>query len=293
MRFLVTGASGLLGGYLLRELRAAGAVVVASTGSHAGELFGYPLRPVDLAEPDEVARAFREARPSVVIHAAAVAAVAACYEDPGRARRVNAEGTARLAGLAAGPGARLVYISTDLVFDGGRGMYREADPPCPLSVYGRTKVAAEEAARACPGSAVVRVSLLFGPSLSGRPSFFDQQVEALRLQRPVTRFEDEWRTPLGLTTAARALVGIAGSGVEGLLHLGGPERMTRLEMGRRLAALLGADQSLLVPTCRASAPSAEPRPRDTSLDSSLWRGLFPREPWPCWEEALGEMMPTR
>jgi dTDP-4-dehydrorhamnose reductase len=143
-------------------------------------LFGAPLRPVDLADAGAVAAAFREARPDAVLHAAALARVADCHRDPERARRVNAAGSAVLAELAAAAGARLVLVSTDLVFDGARAPYREEDPPAPVSVYGRSKVAAEGAVLAVPRAAVARVSLLFGPSLTGRPSFFDEQVAALR-----------------------------------------------------------------------------------------------------------------
>ncbi len=290
VRVLVTGARGQLGGYLVREAGQRGLTLTAWGHSCGGRLFGTDLRPVDLTDADGLAAAFRDARPDVVLHAAAVASVADCARDPDRAERVNARGSALLAELADRAGARLVLVSTDLVFDGERGGYTEQDPPSPLSVYGRSKVAAERAVLAFPHHAVVRVSLLFGPSLTDRPGFFDGQVESLRAGRPLRLFADEWRTPLGLTTAARALVTVAESNFAGLLHLGGPERMTRLEMGRRLAARLGLDGSAIVPTSREAAGTSEPRPRDTSLDSSRWRGLFPAEPWPSFEEAVGEMM---
>jgi dTDP-4-dehydrorhamnose reductase len=286
MRFLLTGASGQLGAYLLRQLTAAGADVTAWSGARRGELFGVPFQPVDLADSDAVAAAFRQARPQTVIHAAAVASIAECHRDPTRARRVNVDGTATLAELAARAGARLVLVSTDLVFDGESPPYSEGDPPAPLSIYGRSKADAEAAALAAPRAAVARVSLLFGRTLTGRPSFFDQQAEALRAGRPVTLFADEWRTPLHLATAARALVALAHSDFTGLLHLGGPERLSRLEMGHRLAHFLGADSGVLLASRRADAPAPEPRPRDVSLDSSLWRRLFPALPWPGWEEAL-------
>src|SRR5262245_9991009 len=211
MHVLVTGASGLLGGYLLRQLRDDGLAVTAWSGTRTGEVFGTPLRTVDLGDPDAVAAACRAARPGVVLHAAAMARLPDCHRDPDRARRVNTNATAVLAELAAQAGARLLLVSTDLIFDGERGWYREEDAPAPLSVYGRTKAAAEESALAAPGGAVVRMSLLFGPSLTSRP-FFDEQVTALRAGRPLTLFADEWRTPLALTTAARALVALARSG---------------------------------------------------------------------------------
>jgi dTDP-4-dehydrorhamnose reductase len=288
-RYLVTGASGQLGGYLLRELHGRGSVVVAWSGSRRGELFGVPLQPVDLADPDAVAPAFRACRPDIVLHAAAIARLAECFRDPEQAQRVNTRGTATLAGLAAEANARLVHVSTDLVFDGESGGYREEDVPSPTSIYGQSKLAAEEAARLAPRSIVARVSLLFGPSVVGRPSFFDEQIGALRAGRPIPLFVDEWRTPLSLSTAARALVDLAESDEVELLHLGGPERLSRLEMGLRLAEFLQADPAAIVATQRDRATAAEPRPRDVSLDSSLWRKLFPATPWPNYREALAEM----
>jgi dTDP-4-dehydrorhamnose reductase len=290
-RLLVTGATGQLGGYLLRRLAAPGADVTAWSGSRAGEVFGMPVRPVDLGDANAVAQAFHKARPAVVIHAAAVASVAECYRDPERARRVNTRGSALLAELAAAAGARLLLVSTDLVFDGDRGCYDEQDAPAPLSIYGQTKAQAEAAVLAHPRTAVARVSLLLGPSLTGRASFFDQQVQSLRTGQRITCFADEWRTPLGLDTAAAALIGLAEAGFEGLLHVGGPDRLSRLEMGRRLAEIVGADPGLVVAASRTEAPAAEPRPRDTSLKSAKWRALFPGQSWPSWHTSLAALGP--
>jgi dTDP-4-dehydrorhamnose reductase len=288
MRVLITGASGQLGAYLLRELAGADGVT-AWSGSPRGELLGIPLRPVDLGDPDAVAAAFRADRPDAVVHAGAWARVADCHRDPAGARRVNSGGTAVLAELAADVGARLVCVSTDLVFDGEHAPYREEDAPEPLSVYGQTKLAGEAAVRAAPGGVVARVSLLYGPSLAGRPSFFDDQAAALRGGRPVTLFRDEWRTPLDLPSAARALLALARSDVTGLLHLGGPERLSRLEMGRRLAHFLGVGGATIRSAGRSDVPAPEPRPRDVSLDSSRWRELFPDVPWPAGDDALRQL----
>ncbi|HEY7152815.1 MAG TPA: SDR family oxidoreductase [Gemmataceae bacterium] len=290
MRLLLTGASGQLGGYLLRECRAWGGDVVAWSGHRRGELFGYPLRPVDLADTDAVATAFSEARPDVVVHGGALATVSACQREPARAEQINAHGSAVLAELAQRAKVRLLHISTDMVFDGERGGYREDDEVRPLSVYGRTKAAGERAVLAGPRNLVVRVSLLFGPTLIGRPSFFDEQVSALREGRPIPLFHDEWRTPLSLLVAARGLLALAASDAVGLIHLGGPQRLSRLEMGQRLAAFLHHDPAPIVSASRLSAPTAEPRPRDLSLDSSRWRCLAPEQSWPEWNDAHSELM---
>ncbi len=291
MRILLTGASGQLGSYVLRELVRTGIDVAAWSGSRTGTLFGVPLQPVDLALPDAVVAAYQEVRPTHIIHAAAMAGVADCYRDPQRAFRVNVQGTGLLAELAVKHRARLLFVSTDMVFDGEKPYYREGDPPTPLSVYGRTKAQAESAVMTAPNAVVARVSLLFGPTLNGRPAFFDQQLAALREGRPLPLFEDEWRTPLSLRAAAPALITLLRSDYEGLIHLGGPERLSRLDMGRRLARFLRQDDSVFLASRRGAIPSPEPRPRDVSLDSSRWRARFPHHPWPSYEEALRDLEP--
>jgi dTDP-4-dehydrorhamnose reductase len=279
LRILLTGATGRLGAYLLRDLRGRGLDVTAWGGRSA----------VDLCDPDTTATAFREANPELVVHTAALSSVEECEHDPALARRANEDATRRLAELAAAGRARLAFTSTDLVFDGDRGGYRETDPATPRSTYGATKLAAERAALATPGAVVVRLSLLYGPGLAGRRSFFDHLVSEIRGGRPVRLFADEWRTPLAYTAAAAGLIDVALSDFTGLLHLGGPERMSRLEMGLRLAAVLKCDPGALVSTTRAAAGLAD-RPRDTSLDTSLWRRLFPDVRAAGFEEEVGRML---
>jgi dTDP-4-dehydrorhamnose reductase len=288
MRLLVTGASGQLGSYLLRECRRRGDTIIAWSGRRQGELFGYPLRSVDLAEADAIAAAFREARPDRVVHAAALAVLSDCQREPQRAEQINKRGSAILAELADRAKVPLVYVSTDMVFDGEDAPYREEDRVAPLSVYGRTKAEAERVILAHSRNTVVRVPLLFGPTLIGRPTFFDRKLLALRDRQPLNLFHDEWRTPLSLLTAARALLALTDP--LGLLHVGGPERLSRLEMGQRLAVFLGCDPSTLVSVSRGSVAAAEPRPGDLSLDSSQWRSLFPNQEWPTWEAALSQLM---
>jgi dTDP-4-dehydrorhamnose reductase len=290
MRLLVTGASGQLGGYLLRELAGRSIETIAWSGSCLGSRFGVGLLSVDLADRNAVAAAFRQVRPDVVIHAAALARVSDCFHNPERARLVNTQGSALLAELAAESGVRVVYISTDLVFDGNRGNYTEDNLPSPVSVYGRTKADAERVVLSTPRNLVVRVSLLFGPSVNGRASFFDEQVLAARNGKPITLFADEWRTPVSIPIAAFALAELAQSEVTGILHLGGPEKMSRLEMGQRLAAILGVDPSFIRSIRRDQAAMDEPRPRDTSLDSSRWLALFPNHRWPAFEETLRDFL---
>jgi dTDP-4-dehydrorhamnose reductase len=231
-----------------------------------------------------------------VLHTAALANVSSCQHEPERARSINTQGSAVLAELADRAKVPVIHVSTDMVFDGEHAPYREEDAVSPLSIYGRTKAEAEQVVGAYPRHTVVRLPLLFGPTLVGRPAFFDQQALALRQGQPVTLFHDEWRTPLSLLSAARALLALVAAIVSssvaslGLLHVGGPERLSRLEMGQRLAAFLGCDATRIAAVSRNRVAAAEPRPADLSLDSSRWRSLFPHQEWPTWEEALSQLM---
>ncbi len=288
-RILVTGASGQLGSYILHELWQRGLSATAWSRRPNVESFGYRCHQVDLCEVDQVVEAFRAAKPDVVIHAAAMSGVGDCFRDPTQARRTNNTASRLLAELAQRQPARFVYVSTDLVFNGEKQWYQETDCPAPLSVYGQTKAAAERAVLAHPQHLVLRISLLFGPALNGRPSFFDQQIQSLRTGTACKLFEDEWRTPLSLQLGAQGLLTAAASDVSGILHLGGLERMTRLEMGQRLAQVLGVDQQLCMAVRREDVTAAEPRPRDTSLNCDLWQQTVPHFTRTNYEESLQAM----
>jgi dTDP-4-dehydrorhamnose reductase len=260
----VTGATGLLGGWTSRHLRSRGCEVFDDR--------------VDLEDAVVVERTFHAVKPSAIVHCAAISAIADCARDPERARRINVEATGRLAKLSAIYGTRLVYVSSDLVFDGEAAPYVEDATTGPTSTYGTTKADAEVAVLcASPDRDVVvaRISLLYGPTCTTRRGFFDTMADALRTPSgpPLRLFEDEWRTPLSLRRAAQALHLLVGSDVTGIVHVGGPERMSRLDMGRRLAAVLGVSDVCIAPARRSSA-GGEPRPRDVSLDSRRFRERF-------------------
>jgi len=278
MRLLITGATGNLGRFLVRAGKAAGHQVIPWGSARGGEVDGQPVVPVDLANPDAVAEHFWRSQPMAVIHSGAISSIAECHRDPVRAFKINVEATRQLVGLCMVGIARLVFVSTDLVFDGERGGYTEHEKTHPLSMYGKTKVDAERAVLLYRGHLVARLSLLVGPGPAHRPNYFDRQVAALRRGEPVTLFVDELRSPLATGSAAEALVKLAGVDYGGVLHVGGPERLSRYEMGLELARVLGVDPALVRPQNQAEVKAPEPRPRDVSLDSTrltkLWPDLF-------------------
>jgi dTDP-4-dehydrorhamnose reductase len=286
MRVVLTGASGQLGSTLVAHLAGAGHQISAWSGTEAGTRGAVTLRPLDLVDDEAVERGLGEADPEVVIHTAALSSADAVRRDPARARAVNTEATARLAAWCAAHDRRMVYTSTDLVFDGSKSWYRESDRAEPILAYGRTKLEGEPSVLAAPGGVVARISLMYGPSRSGRPSYYEQTIAGLRGGTPQTFFEDEYRTPLDLESAAAVLVRLAESDVRGVLHVGGPERVSRFELVRRQAIALGLDPALVRANRQADITFAEPRPVDVSLDTTKLRSLFPDLHFPKIEGAI-------
>jgi dTDP-4-dehydrorhamnose reductase len=262
---LLTGATGFLGLRLAAGLSSAWRVVGASRTA-AG-----PDRAVlDLEDMDSIRRVFDQVRPAAVVHAGAIAAPDECERDPARARRVNLDATRVLAELCGRAGVRLALISTDLVFDGEKGYYGEDDATNPLSVYGRLKLEAEEAALSrAPGAAAVRIAAAYGRLLGGRPCFVDELVAALSRGEPVSAFTDQWRTPTAVDRLSEVLLRLLDDpDLEGVFHWGGADRATRFEAAVALCRALGYDERLVRPSRAADKRVLAPRPRDTSLDSS-------------------------
>ena len=177
-----------------------------------------------------------------------------------------------------------------MVFDGEHAPYSEQDPVQPVSVYGRTKLQAEQSALELDRSLILRLSLLFGPTLNDRPKFFDQIVKSLRKNQAMELFTDEWRSVLGLPEAAAAIAAAVGSEARGLLHLRGPQRLSRYELGINIANVLGLDSSLAKPASRLQMRGPEPRPRDLSLNSTRWLSTFSNVARPDLQSSLRQML---
>ncbi len=288
MKVLLTGASGQLGAYLLGRLVESGHQVTAWSGSDAGERLGVALEPVDLGDTDPMAldRRLEAIDPDAILHAGAISAADIVRKDPDRAHAVNVEGTRRLAAWASQHDRRLIYTSTDMVFSGRKGHYRETDAAEPVLAYGLSKRRAEPFVVATPRGLVARVALMFGPSRCGRVSYLERSLAALDRGEPQTLFVDEYRTPLDLPTAAAALVTLLEGEEVGTLHLGGPERVSRHELMRRIAGTLGLDASLVQGNHQADVPGPEPRPADVSLDTTRLAAVLPDLPRPTIELAV-------
>lgn len=286
MRVVLTGASGHLGAYLIEALMRLGHDVSAWSHREPEERGGIRLTPVDLTDAEATNGALARANPDVILHAAALSSTEGVRRDPERGRAVNVEATARLADWCTAQGRRLIFTSTDLVFDGTRAWNREDDPAEPVVAYGKTKREAEDVVLASPRALVTRVCLLYGPSRCGREGFFDRTLTALGRGEAQSFFEDEFRTPLDFATAASILGRLVTSEATGRLHLAGAERVSRFELMRRVATAAGLDPSLVLANRQADAILTEPRPADVSLDTTRLAGLFPDLFRPSIEDAV-------
>ena len=286
MRVLLTGASGQLGVYATDVLLEQGHQVVAWSGRTGGGRSGVTFEPVDLTNGALVETELARADPAAILHLAAISSAEGVRQDLAFARLVNVEATRRLAEWCGDRGRGFVFTSTDLVFDGSNSWRREADRAEPILAYGRTKREAELAVLAIPTALVARVSLLYGPSRCGRESYFDKTLAGLRQGVPQSMFEDEFRTPLDLLSAARALVGLLELGETGVVHVGGRERVSRYDLIRRAAIALRVAPMLVRPNRRSDTPSVEPRPADVSLDTTRLAKLLPDLVRPSIEEVV-------
>jgi dTDP-4-dehydrorhamnose reductase len=255
MRLLVTGGSGYLGREILR--RTPGAVGTAYTG--AGDVR------LDVRDAAAVAALIGSVRPACVIHTAYARAGEAAWE-------VNVSGARNVAVAAAAAGARLVHLSTDVVFAGDAGRpYVEADAPRPVTAYGRSKAEAEAAVRAAhPGATIVRTSLIYGgPELSNHERAVLDAVDGLAA---MAFFADEIRCPAHVGDLAQAVLELSHLSFAGPLHVAGPDAVSRHGFARLVAAAHGRDESLVEASLSAALP--DPRPLDCRLDCRRARSLL-------------------
>ena len=260
-RWLITGANGFLGANLGANLDGRATRIGLTRAADSSEALFDESVHADLLSPGEVRRAVLAARPDVIVHAAAMASHEQCEERPDEARQVNAEATGHLAALAHELGARFVFISTDAVFDGQRGGYREIDDPSPTSVYGRTKLEGEEAALAETEALIIRTNF-FGWSPSGRRSILEFFVRELSEGHRVKGFTDFTTTSTYAQDLADALTELVRLDSHGIFHVTSPDALTKYEFGVAVAAAFDLDPALITPTPANIHP---PRNGDISL----------------------------
>ena len=272
LRVLITGGTGLLGYWVSRVFMEKGFTVYATYHEKAPPKLGVNWVRLDLEDLESIASVAKDVKPDIVIHTAAYTDVDGCEVNKEKAYRVNYLATVVLA-KASTSADQFIYISTDYVFDGSRGMYRESDVPAPVNYYGLTKLLGEVAATSALGSScVVRVSGLYGYSPTGKKNFGVIAFEKLSRGEPVEAFIDQWLSPTYVRFLAEKLAKLVEARVTGFIHIAG-ERLSRYEFASILAEVLGTSKDLVKPKRLTEAKLVAPRPRDSSLDTSKAREL--------------------
>jgi dTDP-4-dehydrorhamnose reductase len=252
---LVIGGSGFLGRAVTRQALLAGHRVTATFYAHVPPADGADWRPVDIRRRDDVTALARDVRPDAVINAA--------YRQSDW--ETTADGGAHVALAATAAAARLVHITSDVVFSGAAPGYDETRPPDPVSPYGAAKAAAETAVKGiAPDAVIARTSLIVGDD---GDSQHERLVHALAVGATAgVLYTDNVRCPVHVTDLARALLELTVGGHSGISHVAGADAVSRYELGVLIARRDGLDEASL-PAGRC-ADTSWPGPLDVRLDST-------------------------
>lgn len=270
-RVLVTGGSGFLG-WLVANSLSRDYEVAYSYAQHPVDVPNAHTFHMDFTKPETILFCVRTFRPDAVVHTAAMTGAGECEAERDRAVAVNVTGVERLIESLAIRDFFFIYLSTDMLFDGKTPPYSESSIPAPVNFYGETKRRGEETVRRMwDNHVILRVALMFGPTNpAGRGSFLKWMDDTLRGGRPLTLFEDEFRTPVYGPDVAEAIRCLLNDPPpQCLYHLGGPERISRLDFGLRFAAIRGYDPGLIRALKQNASDTGSQRAPDVSLDSSL------------------------
>ncbi|OSZ79983.1 NAD(P)-dependent oxidoreductase [Chitinophagaceae bacterium IBVUCB2] len=250
MTILITGANGFLGHYLTAQLLKKGHTVVATGKGECRLPFGdnvhFQYISMDFCDPFVVHDVFKKIKPTVVVHAGAMSKPDDCEQQQWQAYLTNVEGTVTLLLNAEEQKSFFVFVSTDFVFDGLTGMYKEEDDRGPVNFYGKTKVEAEDAVQEYEYDwAIVRTVLVYGKPSSGRGNLLTVIKENLEKGEEYSVFNDQVRTPTFVEDLAAGIMAIIEKKATGIYHLSGEDILTPYEMSCKTADYLGLNKSLI------------------------------------------------
>ncbi len=269
MKILITGGSGSLGQYLNIQLSKQHNIFTIYN-SNAGNCREFNSGKVNILIYDELKSVFETQRPDVVIHTAAITSTIPNKNISSKLfYDLNVNATARIAELCDLYKAKLIYTSTDLVYAGYRGsMLTESAKLIPVSLYAETKLMGEvKIQQTFDNYIILRTALLFGIGLNHSQNHFHKMLNDLKDKKEVKLFTDQYRSPLSLKEAARMINDLLNNNIKSeVINFGGPERVSRYELGERVCELLKLDKNFLVKIIMDDVP-ALPKVEDVSMNT--------------------------
>jgi dTDP-4-dehydrorhamnose reductase len=280
MRLLITGANGLLGSKL-SELSVDRGHKVYSGYLSKIPTSGVPIK-LDLCNISSINQAFEKIHPEVVLHCAALTDVDKCEVDKDLAININVDGTRLLAYAAKKVNSNVIFISTDYVFNGKKGLYKENDEPRPINFYGHTKLLAETALISSGAKYLIaRTSVIYGSRpASGKVNFALYILEQLNTLKKIKVLTDQFITPTLNSNLADMLLEATERGLKGLYHMSGATRVSRYEFSIKLAEAFNLNKNLIREAKMSDFQSIwkAKRPKDSSLDVSKAINCLNRKP---------------
>ena len=283
MKILVTGANGLLGQELIKQLINQGKheVIASSRGESRLPLsLKVKYYDLDITYAASVFKVIEEVQPQLLIHAAAMTQVDDCEENKQHCYNTNVGASRFLIDACKPFDTRFIYISTDFVFDGLSGPYSEESQPAPVNYYGSTKLAAENAVRESGLSwTIIRTVLVYGNSTdASRTNLITWVKKNLESGNPIKVVSDQWRTATYVEDLATGILLAVEKNAEGVFHISGKDMLTPFEMAIKTADMLGLDRSLIEKVDASSFKQCGERPKKTGFVIDKARSTLGYEP---------------
>jgi dTDP-4-dehydrorhamnose reductase len=265
MRIFITGGSGLAGSKLA-EMALARGEQVYSGYAHNQPPYGKEVK-FDLLDANGIRDIIERMRPDIIVHSAALTDVDRCEREKDLAYKINVEGTRAIAEAARRAGSYLIYISTDYVFDGQRGLYREEEETNPVSYYGLSKLQGEQFC--LDQGCIARTCVIYGSRpASGKVNFALWLLNALKSGKEARVVTDQFITPTLNSNLAAMVLEAADRHLSGIYHLSGASRVSRYDFACELARAFDLDRQLIIPSQMSDIGWLARRPMDSSLDTS-------------------------
>jgi dTDP-4-dehydrorhamnose reductase len=278
LRLLITGACGLYGSKLSEMAVARNCEVYASDVQEL-KVCGSNFIKCDVSNQELVEKTFKIANPEVVVHAATLTDVDKCELNKELAWKINVEGTKNIVEASVKTGSFLVYISTDYIFNGEKGKYKEYDKPDPINYYGLTKLKAEELTKTHAEFLVARPSVIYGSTpAAGKVNFALWLIEKLSKGERVKIVTDQWNTPTLNSGLAEMTLEVIERRLKGTFHLCGATRLSRYRFAESIAEEFDLDKSLIHPTSSSEFNWPAKRPTDSSLNTLKAQRLLRNKP---------------